>query len=63
MTTCHCCATDREFTVEVAERDLRRFRRVLERHGLARRWTGGTWIWAAEAEVFERTALNPNASS
>jgi len=26
--------------------------RVLEEHGLRRRWSGGTWIWAAE--VFER---------
>lgn len=27
---------------------------VLEKHGLRRRWSGGTWIWAVE--VFERAA-------
>lgn len=27
--------------------------RVLEDHGMKRRWAGGTWIWAAE--VFERS--------
>lgn len=27
---------------------------ILEKHGFRRRWTGGTWIWAAE--VFERAA-------
>ena len=27
---------------------------VLEKHGLRRRWRGGTWIWAVE--VFERVA-------
>jgi hypothetical protein len=25
---------------------------VLQEHGMKRRWSGGTWIWAAE--VFER---------
>lgn len=36
-------------------------RSVLERRGLRRRWTGGTWVWAAE--VFERPAGNLRASS
>lgn len=31
---------------------------VLEKHGLRRRWAGGTWIWAVE--VFERTAWQPH---